>query len=352
LPVSVSALTRGATAARASIKELGGLSFIGHLYLISLPAALVCLRLRGKGIRAVTIVTFVAAFLVAFSTAERLGLIECLVAFVIFMGLYQPRLLRVWVVTLVSTLAIVFLILNLLWRTLPSLPPAMVDQAYPLLPKIAAGTFLTYYTDTMNKLYFDIFTKYYDTSLEDKFFMKTPDSFLARFQSKFGETRALGNAYVPAQGNYVSLDFLHGRNIMMTNPGGPAEDFLDFGWMMFLMAFAKYFLFGRIYVGARNFAPLSVALYPVFFLSALDYPRVNHLYEVRGAMAVLTACVLIPLAIVLNKRLRQAGEPALRPAYWFAARNAWSQLRDITIDDEEDSKNLYCQRPSLRGDRS
>ncbi len=296
LPMAFAGLADSPEAARQSIKQLGGLAFIGHLYMISLPALLLILRLQGKKVLPIILITFCITFVSAFATSERLSLIECLVAFGVFVGLYQPQLIRISTAIFLGGVSIIFLALNFLLRA-PVLPPSMLDQASAVLPKIAVGTLLTYYADTANKLYFDMFTHYYNTDYPDKFYLTTPQSFLARLEHGHEEEagQASKKAYTLQQGRYVTLDFLHGRNVMMTNPGGPAQDFSDFGWFFAIVIFIKFFLLGWIYRGAKNFGPLCIACYPLFFVSALDYPRLNLLYEVRDVMPLVVACGVIPL---------------------------------------------------------
>jgi hypothetical protein len=291
----------GPSAARESMKSLGGLSFIARLFSVALLPVMIGRRLRGRPVAAVLIVTVILATLQSFATEERFVFVQLFIVLGIYVALYRPQTLRPATALIACFLGASVLAGNLALRVLGPAPPALRPQIERLLPEIALGTFLTYPADTTNKLYFQLFENIYDRNAVSGFYLGLIRSFTTRFTGQvvlhYEATSPLAptkNAY--RAGKMSSLDFQHGRNRGMTNPGGPTEDFIDFGFLFPAVLFLKFFVFARVYAGARRFDPLCVALYPSFLAAALDYSQVNMLYEVAGGMPVVLALVLVPLA--------------------------------------------------------
>lgn len=308
-PLALAQIKNGAVAARLTMKSLGGLAFLGRLPGVCLLPLLASMRLQGRPILLVVAVTVFMAMVQSFATFERFQVVQVLVAVILYIALYQPHILKLSTFALVIFLLVGFLGVNLAQRALVPVPLALRTQFQSRLPEIALGTILTYPSDTTNKLYFQMLQSRLDRSVGDGFYFTIPNSFLGRLGvdglqlgSAGPETPEVRGAYEP--GKASALDFDNGRNPMMTNLGGPTEDYVDFGWLMPAVLFLKFFIFARVYVAARRFDPLCMALLPALFAAAIVYTQLNILYQVEGGMPAVAACIIIPVFRYIAARAR------------------------------------------------
>lgn len=307
IPIAFAHLSEGARSARESMKSLGGISFLARVSNIALIPLLIGMRLRGIQFRylaGVMGITLLLTILFAISTTERFIFIQLAVVLMVFIAFYQPHTMRLSRVLLAATIVISVLAANLMIRALAPVPPALRADFEKLLPQIAVGTLLTYPSDTMNKLYFQLFERGYDHGNPDPYFMTIIDSFTGRFSS---------NPVVVTSVEPVSprsyraepmsaLEFQHGGNMMMTNSGGLTEDFCDFGYAFIVVVFLKFAVFGWAYTAARQFDPIGVCLFPSLFGAVVVYTQVNILYQVSGGMCVLVAFFVVPFIRMLIRR--------------------------------------------------
>jgi hypothetical protein len=297
-PMAFAALqSGGARAARESMKTLGGISFLSRMSSVCLLPLLIGLRLRGRSGLPFIVITAILTLAQSAATTERFQVVQFFLILIIYIALYRPQSIKLSSFLLILCAVGAFLAANLAQRAFTPVPPALRAQFEKKLPEIALGTFLTYPSDTMNKLYFQMFQSRYDRGAKSPSYLIIPNALFGRLGLQFGQPQSDG---VVNYGTYVagkssSLDFLNGRNPMMTNGGGPTQDYQDFGLLAPLMLFLKFFVFARIYLGARRLDPLCVALLPSFFAAAIVYTQENMLYEVGSGMPVLMICVLIPI---------------------------------------------------------
>jgi len=303
-------------AARASVRNLGGTAVLGNLFTIALPSMLLLLRLRGARIGAVAIGSFGLIALSGFAISERLTILEGLICLIVFIGLFQPHIIRFWTVAIIGTLCVVLFGVNLLMRTLPTLPPALQEKALLLLPDIVGSTLGAYYSDPLNKLYYQMLVPYRGGSLgDDEFFLAAPKQIIGRLTGAPVGIKQGHVKYTAGSSTFTDLDALGGRDEKLTNPGGPSQDFSDFGWWIYAIIFIKYLVFARVYKAARALHPLAVSVLPLFVIAAWDYPRLNYLYEVRGVIPMVLALIAVPLAMHLerirsSRKAAGAGGPA------------------------------------------
>lgn len=307
-----SSLGTSVYAARASVRDLGGTAVLGNLFTIALPATLLLLQLRGVRIGIIAIGAFGLIAMSGFAISERLTILEGLICLIVFIGLFQPHVIRVRTVAIMGVLCALLFGANLVMRTLPMLPPALQDKVITLLPEIVASTLGSYYSDPVNKLYYQMLVPYRAGSLGDEqFFMAAPRQIIGRLTGEPVGIKQGHVKYSAGSGTFTDLDSLGGRDIKLTNPGGPSQDFSDFGWWIYAIVFLKFLVFARIYRAAAGLHPLAVAVYPLFAIAAWDYPRLNYLYEVRGVIPLLLALMFIPLAMYLEGiQARKSGPQA------------------------------------------
>ncbi len=295
-PLAFSQLANGVRAARESMKSLGGLSFLGRMSSVCLLPLLISLRLRGRPFVLLTVITVVLTLAQSAATTERFQVVQLFIVLIAFLALYQPHSMKLSTFAIGMFVLVGFLGANLAQRALVSVPKSLRAQIERQIPEIALGTLLTYPSDTTNKLYFQMLQTRLDHGSDNGFYFAIPNAFLGRVGIELGSQ---GSDAAPERGAYIAgpasaLDFNHGRNPVMTNAGGPTEDFIDFGILFPVILFLKFFLFARIYVGARRLDPLCAALFPAFFTSAIVYTQENMLYEVAVGMPVLIMCLLVP----------------------------------------------------------
>jgi hypothetical protein len=304
-------------AARSSIRNLGGTAVLGDLYIIAVPSALLVLRLRGLPIAAVASATFAIIAISAVAVSERLAIIKVVLSLLIFVGLFQPQIIRVRTVAAIGLICVTLFGINMVMRAEAMLPPALKEKVVTLLPDIVGSTLGAYYSDPANKLYYQMLVPYRGGSLGNElFFMTAAKRIAARLN---GEPIGVGESsskYSATAGQFTDLDALGGRDIKLTNPGGPSQDFSDFGWWMYAVIFIKFLVFAMTYRAAASMHPLALTLYPMLLISAWDYPRLNIPYEVGGFVPLLLGVIVVLPAMYFERAQarQQAGAMRLEAA--------------------------------------
>jgi hypothetical protein len=309
IPLGLGQLDVDVTEARMSMKAIGGISFLSRLSSVVLLPLLVCCWLRGRPVKTILFLTAGLTLLQGIATAERFAVVQLFLVVGIAIALYRPYRLRFSTAALGAFLIFTFLVVNLGIRILAPLSQDMRPQISRQLPQIALGTLLTYPSDTMNKLYFELFERVHAHGKTYFYFLSTYwhayDRILGTQVLEENRPASLRQAYTT--GEKSALDYLGGRNTAMTNVGGPAQDYLDFGILFPFVLFLKFFVFARIYAAARQLDMLSICLLPSFFGSAITYTQDNMLYEVSSLAPVLLVLAVFPC-------LKQIDRQMLRPA--------------------------------------
>lgn len=82
-------------------------------------------------------------------------------------------------------------------------------------------------------------------------------------------------------------------NAEYNNPGGVLTFFKDFSWFGIFPNFIFGYLIGRAYSGIRHSDPLSLMMFPVFYLTLLEMPRYFYLGVNRGFVVVITILLVM-----------------------------------------------------------
>lgn len=281
--------------ARAAL-DFQGVGVLLRLYIVAVPVYLVSVRRITKEIILVVSILFFSIFVRAIALSERSAVLEFLIVMMIcYQGVTRRSLVKY--ALFATPFLPVYMALTLRDRLLTQGVRLTGDTLSAIAFEV--NDTLIYYADTINKLYAGLF----EGLTSDTWYFADP----------FYKLLGAGKVTDVAVGNKALLWQLHSAgftNPGLSNPGGLAQDFSDFGFFFIPLVVAKFYIFGRL---GRLFSendPIGVCLYPVSFFAIFEFARFNYFYNGYGFLLGVTFIVFSVL--LSGSRSRRTVLPPLR----------------------------------------
>ncbi|MFC7334016.1 hypothetical protein [Rhodocista pekingensis] len=277
---------------KAAMADLGGVNILSQSYLFAIGPFLYLSLARQRPYRRELLWLAVVLAVRAFLLAERLALMEFAVVALVSLAVLRQMLIPLTRLVLIGVAVPVLFVTAEIFRSfyakfVRDTGWGHLDLGFILqwnLERLAL-----YYTDVTNKFYFMLKEQYFYTT---EFYLRGLRSIGARF--------GLAEEEAPSQINILIEQYDVG-NEEMTNPGGLAVLMSDFGWWgTGVLALLVTLLF-LTHLRASRGHLVSLAVYPVLFLTVVELPRFVYLYSSR----CITPFVLFLLAWIGARLISQ-----------------------------------------------
>lgn len=277
---------------KAAMSSLGGVNILSQSYLFALGPFLYLSLVLGRPYRRELLWLAVVLALRGFLLAERLALMEFAVVALVSLALLRQMLIPLSRLVLIGVAVPVLFVTAEIFRSfyakfVRESGWSHLDLGFILqwnLERLAL-----YYTDVTNKFYFQVTEQYFYMT---EYYLRGLRSIGARVglaeEEEFNPVAAL-------------IQQFDVGNQEMTNPGGLAVLLSDFGWWggaVLVLIVALLFL---THLRANRGHLISLAVYPVLFLTIVELPRFVYLYSSR----CITPFVLFLLAWIAARLISQ-----------------------------------------------
>lgn len=284
---------------KRSLQDLAGVNILSQTYLFAIGPFIYLSLALGRPYRKLLVWLAVVLTLRAFLMAERLAFLEFAVPVLVCLSLLRELFVPVGRLVLIAlgvpTLFVVMEIFRSFYsKFVESSGWAHLDLGFILqwnLERLAL-----YYADVTNKFYFTLYNEYFH-------FTEYWIQGVLRMGSRLGLAEYEGrNELLAVIGQFDA------GNEEMTNPSGLATLLSDFGWWGLLVGLLIVAVLFVTHWRATRGHLISLAFYPVLFLTLVEMPRFVYLYNSR-ALFPLAAFFAAYLAVSLMARPSVAPVP-------------------------------------------
>lgn len=252
-------------------KLANGVGIFLRLYMFSLPFLFFCISRRRAW--AVVAIVGVLVLMRAYVISERVAVLEFISTVIVIMRITNFRVKITWVIVGIISIYFAFSFT----ATVRLLQQNSANQS--LVAQGAARTdvsVVAYYADAMNKAYFA---------------MEHP-GYLALYNWA-APIRALSGEQVIDPIYYFAVVANGIGSSELNNPGGPAQDLEDFGFVGFwIVLFAKTWISAFIFEMSR-FSYKAVGLFPLFFIRTIEYPRFEYFSFPYATYVLFMAMIIL-----------------------------------------------------------
>jgi oligosaccharide repeat unit polymerase len=290
----------GVFAAKMALQDFEGVNILTQTYLFALGPYIYLSQRRGEPFLRILLILGGLLAARAFLMAERLALMELAVPAIVVLSML--RLMRVTVGRMlliafgVPTIFVVAEVFRSFYaKFVEEIGWAHLSFSFVLqwnLERLAL-----YYTDVLNKFYLILQTHYFGTT---QFYLEG----VHRMAARLGWS---GDTKIEELADWVAL--FGAGNVEMTNPGGLASLFTDFGWWAVPVLFGFAFLLMLNHWRANRGGLLALAMYPTLFMTAVELPRFVYLYSSRVLFPMMVFLAAYAGARLLSSRTRHGPAP-------------------------------------------
>ena len=261
---------------RLAFEPYAGLGLLFRTYLVALPPIFVLSRRIGRRAWAVLGLLGLLVLIRAGALSERLAVLEYVLAMGVSLSLRHRFTVRLWQAGLGLGVLYFFAAITL-WRRV-----VFQGNFFGSLGDFMHENFLyniTYYAVNLNSLYFRMFSDTPPTEL--RWYLLPVEKVLSRI------------AGIRLEDPTAWTDFLIARDnagygyFWLNNPGGPTQDYSDWGAAFLIVILVKFMIFGWIARRVQAGSVTALAVFALFCIAVAEYPRFNYFYMSFGFFALM-----------------------------------------------------------------